>query len=200
MPDPGLDARIKFLDESARLLQGTAPGTSAHLMHERNIVAEEYEKPLRKAQLKDICKACGTILIPDITAKIEIIDPRAVMRKRRRNAPQIVASEQRFKTECLACRRVTRTPPQLSQRQEVKKPAKSTVSIESLETPASKDESWSIPARIEIEKPVSVNTNSKKRAKARKRGGLQALLEKSKRTAMRSSGPGLDLMDFMKET
>ena len=49
------------------------------------------------------------------------------------------------------------------------------------------------------QKPVSTNNSSKKRAKTRKQGGLQALLEKSKENCNSSSGPGLDLMDLMRQ-
>jgi hypothetical protein len=49
--------------------------------------------------------------------------------------------------------------------------------------------------------PVSLaaKSNSKKRAKARKRGGLEALLA-AKETSREVSGFGLDLMDFMKKS
>lgn len=46
----------------------------------------------------------------------------------------------------------------------------------------------------------SANLSSKKRAKARKQGGLQAMLEKAKQAEAHSSGFGLDLMDLMKMT
>lgn len=44
----------------------------------------------------------------------------------------------------------------------------------------------------------SENVNSKKRAKARKNGGLQAILDKSKKSHAASTALQLDLMDFMK--
>jgi hypothetical protein len=45
------------------------------------------------------------------------------------------------------------------------------------------------------------NASSRKRAKIRKHGGLQALLAKSKEAGSHSSGGGfgLDLLDFMKK-
>ncbi|PMD54549.1 uncharacterized protein K444DRAFT_597481 [Hyaloscypha bicolor E] len=43
------------------------------------------------------------------------------------------------------------------------------------------------------------SSNSKKRAKARKRGGLEALLT-AKKAGPEASGFGLDLMDFMKKS
>ncbi|KAL8693712.1 MAG: hypothetical protein Q9218_001513 [Villophora microphyllina] len=195
MPDPCVEARIRFLDDSARALQIAAPSTSAHLMLERNNVAEENEKSLSKAQLKDICKACGTILIPDVTAKFEAVDLHPSKKKRARVSAEPVNVGKRFKTECLTCHRVVRI-----QNQAAKTSAKSLGSIQSSRVPTSKNSTQSRHAEAQFEKPASANVNSKKRSKARKQGGLQALLEKSKEMEIRSPGLGLDLMDFMKKT
>lgn len=202
MPDSGLDARIHFLDNSARLLQGVAPSTSAHLMHERDAVAEEHGKNLSKTQLKDICRACGTILVPDVTLKADVIEP-CNKRSRKKRKTDRTLQEPRSKqtrTECLCCRRVTLSPLQRTRQQESGKgdwgaaPAKKPqFAMVGSELPTSS-------AKMQPAKPESANASSKKRAKARKQGGLQALLEKSKGLQSRSAGPGLDLMDFMKET
>ncbi|KAI4207670.1 MAG: hypothetical protein LQ348_000518 [Seirophora lacunosa] len=202
MLDPGLDARIHFLDNSARILQGVAPSTSAHLMHERDAVAEEHGKNLSQTQLKDICRACGTILVPDVTLKAEVIEPRKKRSRKKRKTDRTL-QEPRLKqtrTECLCCRRVTLSPSQHTRQQEsgkgdwgvapAKKPPSAMVGSELPSSSAKKQ-----PAKAE-----STNASSKKRAKARKQGGLQALLEKSKGLQSKSAGPELDLMDFMKET
>jgi hypothetical protein len=41
---------------------------------------------------------------------------------------------------------------------------------------------------------------TKKRIKARKQGGLEAILARQRATDSRESGFGLDLLDFMKKT
>jgi hypothetical protein len=54
-------------------------------------------------------------------------------------------------------------------------------------------------AQIGASVAVSANASSKKRAKSRKQGGLQALLAKNKEASQSSGGGfGLDLLDFMK--
>ncbi|KAI4172063.1 MAG: hypothetical protein LQ343_003810 [Gyalolechia ehrenbergii] len=197
MPDTGLDARIKFLENSAHLLRGTVPETSAHLMQQRNVVAEESDKSLNKAQLKDICRACGVILVSGSISKVSVAEK--VGKKKRTFVPEPEAFEEQSKIECLSCHRVTVTSMQQLQEnmRVVAKPVP-------LAKPSSIALSETIPSSDsrteEMGKPASANASSKKRARARKQGGLQALLEKSKGTDSSSGVLGLDLMDFMKET
>lgn len=191
MPEPSLEARIRFLNDSARLFQTLAPSTSAHLMLERNNIVRENEKASSRLQLKDVCKACGTILIPDMTSKIEIIGPHV---PKKRNASMTSASVNAEKTECLVCRRVVRT-----RRPNANKAIKPLSSLGLSRGPASNVDIQIRYAKTVIEKPASVNASSKKRARARKQGGLQALLERSKEKDVNSSSSGLDLMDFMKQ-
>lgn len=54
--------------------------------------------------------------------------------------------------------------------------------------------------KVEPAKVASANASSKKRAKARKQGGLQALLAKKKEGGEQKGDFGLDLMDLMKGT
>ncbi|KAL8761562.1 MAG: hypothetical protein Q9184_002327 [Pyrenodesmia sp. 2 TL-2023] len=202
MLKPGLDARLRFLDSSARLMNEHSPATSAYLLHERNVVAQKHEKALTKAQLKDICKACGTILIPGVTSKEEFSD-HAAKRKRKNSeviAPQSEPPEKHSLIKCLACHRVTVAPAAAPQRQGPAKAASSTGLISQSHDAMAKSEPQSDIAKIRTEKPASANASSKKRAKARKHGGLQALLEKSKGAGSQLGGSGLDLMDFMKKT
>ncbi|KAL8718170.1 MAG: hypothetical protein Q9225_004665 [Loekoesia sp. 1 TL-2023] len=201
MPEPGLDARIHFLDASARLLQNVVPETSAHLMQQRNLVAEEFEKPLNKAQLKDICKACGAILVPDLTSKSQVIDPSAPIsaKKRRRITRRSDEQAEQLQTECLLCCRVISTSMQSHSRKDMQE-AVQLIKMAEPSNAAASEAGTSLSSSNMEEKPASANASSKKRAKARKQGGLQALLEKSKGTESKSSGLGLELMDFMKET
>ncbi|KAL8943026.1 MAG: hypothetical protein Q9216_001314 [Gyalolechia sp. 2 TL-2023] len=195
MHDAGIDARVKFLDTSARLLQSKVPETSAHLMQQRNEVVEEFSRSLNKAQLKDICKACGTILVPGSNFKVSVA---VKSEKRRKIARGPEAPEAQSQIECLSCHRVTvaQMPQPQENRRVLAKPV-----------PLAKPSSLALPETIssdgcreETKKPASANAGSKKRAKARKQGGLQALLEKSKGRDSMSGSPGLDLMDFMKKT
>lgn len=48
--------------------------------------------------------------------------------------------------------------------------------------------------------PTSATVTASKNRKARKKGGLEAILAKSRAAQQTSTGFGLDLMDFMKKT
>lgn len=192
MPEPGLEARIRFLDDSARILQTLAPSTSAHLMLERNNIAQENEKLMSRLQVDGICKACGTIMIPDISSKAVTVGPHMTRRKKTSVTADNLNAE---KTECLVCHRVVR-----SQRPKAIKSMKPPSSLQSSRGPASNADVQTRHAKSDIEKPTSSNANSRKRARTRKQGGLQALLERSKEKDVLSSGSGLNLLDFMKQT
>ncbi|KAL8713059.1 MAG: hypothetical protein Q9220_002919 [cf. Caloplaca sp. 1 TL-2023] len=202
MPEPTLEARLAFLDRSARLLHEAAPSSSAYLMSQRNLVAEQNEKSLSKAQLKDICKACGTILMPDLTLKREITDQGIA--KRNTGDSHNLESDglmKRIRTECLICRRVVLAPVQPSQqRQDKVIPLRSTQAMGASKTSASDSDSIMEKGVTQVMKHPSANESSRKRSKARKQGGLQALLEKSKDSGSRPPGFGLDLMDFLKDS
>lgn len=203
MLDPGLDARTHFLENSARSLQGIAPSTSAHLMHERDAVAEERGKTLNKTQFKDICRACGTILVADMTSKVDLIEScnKRMRKKRKMDIHEHVGSQakQTWRIECLCCRRVTRSSLQYKQPQEYGNASQGAAPPKNSQSALAESELPSSSTKTELAKPESANASSKKRAKARKQGGLQALLEKSKGLKSQYAGPGLDLMDFMKE-
>ncbi|KAI4284552.1 MAG: hypothetical protein L6R38_001318 [Xanthoria sp. 2 TBL-2021] len=198
MPESGLDARLRFLDRSARLLNRAAPATSAHLMLERNTVAEEHGKTLNKAQVQDICKACGTIFNADLTSTFNPIHPDVTSSKgrNRKITPDHVSLSKQSSNECHACRRVVITPSLQSQqysRNNQMKTAASAKLSENIASPSSKHD------LVNAEKVIPANISSKKRAKARKQGGLQAMLEKAKGTNLQSSDTGLNLMDLIKE-
>lgn len=192
MPSPWLEARLRFLHNSSRLLQSAAPSTSAHLMLERNIVAEQHERVLDQSQLKDICRACGTILIAHSTSKTEILDSPFAGRIAKRGgfAGRKSGTE---KHECLACRRVTTRPVVKSQQkfEKERRPLNLGQPSKLVISPSKSDVT-------EAENSTPANASSKRRAKARKQGGLQAMLEKSKGSTSQSAGMSLDLMDFMK--
>lgn len=161
-------------------------------MLERNHIAPENEKSMSRLQLEGICKTCGSILVPDMNCKAVTICPHLTRKKK----PSVIADPLNVeKTECLVCHRVVR-----SQRPKAIKFMKPSSSLQSPTGPASNADVQLSHVKTDIEKPTSVNANSRKRARARKQGGLQALLERSKGTDVHSSGPGLNLLDFMKQT
>ncbi|KZF21527.1 Rpr2-domain-containing protein [Xylona heveae TC161] len=108
--------------------------------------------------------------------------------------------------DCHRCGRKTRLPlpaPKRAQRPR-NAPAKkinSFANLSPMPDVASSDSSYGVSSTAEAStsNPTSTaNASSKKRAKARKQGGLQALLAKKKQEESASKFGGLDLMDLMK--
>ncbi|KAI4244032.1 MAG: hypothetical protein L6R42_010582 [Xanthoria sp. 1 TBL-2021] len=198
MPELGLYARLRFLDRSARLLNRAAPATSAHLMLERNTVAEEHGKTLNKAQVQDICKACGTIFNAHLTSTPSSIHPDVASSKGNNwvITPDHVSLNKQSNNECHVCRRMVVTPSFQSQQYSRNNQRKTAASAKLSETIASPSLEHHL---MNVEKVIPANISSKKRAKARKQGGLQAMLEKAKGTNLQSSDKGLNLMDLIKE-
>ena len=204
-----LNARLKFLDASAHHYSTLAPATSAHLMLERVAVAAGNENtPLKPVTSNTACAACGTIRIPGWTSRTTIVDPtkpRNVSSKfkkhRRTNRRANTSAEKQVVVECRACRRKSVTPLQASQRPRINRKRSSnteaTFGARSAEPVSLSAKSVANSAQAS-ETPMSANNSSKKRAKTRKQGGLQAMLEKSKGVEG-SSGFGLNLMDLMKQ-
>ncbi|CAO1601407.1 hypothetical protein XANCAGTX0491_005070 [Xanthoria calcicola] len=198
MPEIGLDARLRFLDRSARLLNGTAPATSAHLMLERNTVAEEHGKALHKAQLQGICKACGTMSDADNISTSDPLRPNAASSKGRNwdSMPGHVSFNNPSNNECHTCRRVVVKPSFQLQEYGRNNQIRTTASAKLPDNKASPSLEHDL---VKVDKVIPANLSSKNRAKARKQGGLQAMLEKAKETNRQPSDTGLNLMDLIKK-
>lgn len=204
-----LSVRLNFLDASAHHYSTLAPATSAHLMLERMTVGAGNENiPLKPAKSNTVCDACGTIRIPGWTSRTTIVDPAKPQnasskteKRRRTNKRANTPAEKQVVVECLACWRKTATPLQTSQGYRIdwkrSSNAGATSGAQSAEPVPLSATNVANTAQVS-ETPFSANSSSKKRAKTRKQGGLQAMLEKSKRAGS-SSGFGLDLMDLMKQ-
>ncbi|KAL8782399.1 MAG: hypothetical protein Q9213_005402 [Squamulea squamosa] len=197
MPDPGIDARLRFLDKSARLLNGTVPATSAHLMLERNIVAEEHGKALNKSQTKDVCKVCGTISMSDVMSGSDLAYPHVASFRKEKGGltPDAMTLGAQTKMECLTCGRViVKSSPKLR----CYSPGNivdSATNAEPLEN------AMVLETTLDAGNSVTPkNLSSKRRAKTRKQSGLQAMLEKAKGTNTQSTDTGLNLMDLIKQT
>ncbi|KAI4250021.1 MAG: hypothetical protein L6R42_008808 [Xanthoria sp. 1 TBL-2021] len=198
MPELELDARLRFLDRSARLLNQTAPATSAHLMMERNTVAEEHGKALNKSQMQDICKTCGTIFNVDLASTSTPIHPDVASSKGRNweITPDHVSLNKQSNNECHVCRRMVVTSSFQSQQysRNIQRKAAAWAKLSgNIASPSLEHD------LVNVEKVIPANISSKKRAKARKQGGLQAMLKKAKGTNLQSSDNGLNLMDLIKE-
>ncbi|TVY82057.1 Uncharacterized protein LSUE1_G005548 [Lachnellula suecica] len=188
MASPELSARLRFLNDSAHLLVASAPETSRHLMSKHNYLLFDSYIDISDAQRRKACVACGTIMIMGWNGTLETQRTRR-KGKRREEASQ-PAKVMVYK--CESCGNKTRHPlpgPPRAIRSKATyskavPPSSSTATSLSKEPPA--------PTQ-------SPNSSSKKRAKSRKQGSLQAILAKQKAQETTGSGFGLDLMDFMKK-
>lgn len=211
--NPTVQARLKFLDTAAQFYSSTAPATSAQLMRERQDFVADNNIKLREAEVRGSCQACGTIATPGSTSQTCIVfEPiksgksRSQRRKHGVHGDTAQIAQDGGKIDkiairkCLACHRSTRTPILL--------PSKPSVGNVGRRPQAASQPDF-LPGRaIKLEgcpvenkayqQPSLANSSSRKRAKARKPGGLQVMLDKYKATQNQPSSLGLDLMDIMK--
>lgn len=203
--NPTVQARLKFLDAAAQFYSSTAPATSAQLMQERQDIVADHNIKLREAEVRGSCQACGTISIPGSTCIVfePIQSDESRSQRRKHGGDEDTARiaqgggeiDKIVIRKCLACHRSTRTPILLSSKPSISNAgrqlnAQGAPQLDSLPGNAIEDKA--------SQQPSLANSSSKKRAKARKPGGLQVMLDKHKATQNHPSSFGLDLMDIMK--
>jgi ribonuclease MRP protein subunit SNM1 len=178
--------QVAFLENSSRYLAISSPSTSAHLMTERIALSTGNERATVKGPRDNVCNACGTLMILgwNTTMRHEQKPCKSTtqipIRKRQRRLIQV----------CQVCHRETATT--LSVKVNAVKGGRPTPSSSSTTNKHSAEAPATVDKRAE-------KTSGKQRAKTRKeKGGLQALLNKSKQASASSSSLKLDLMDFMK--
>ncbi|CAG7952028.1 unnamed protein product [Penicillium olsonii] len=172
MPDP-------FLIEAASAVP-LSSSTSSHLLLTHCHLLRDTRKSLNVRQQREYCGACGSIRKAEWT-KVTEIKPKP------RKHLATAAAKGATVYKCLRCQRRTVLPPKqpLAPQSSAAKLAASSASETTAR--AAKDTT-----RVSADSKPGDNQNSKKRAKARKQGGLQALLA-SKQQAQ----PSLDLLDFL---
>ena len=192
-------AKLKFLERAAQTYAGKAPGVSAHIMLQRAAIADEFGPNDSRNDRQDACQACGTFSIPGVTSKTTINRGRrskkAPQNSKRKNHAALkkpVQATKTLETTCLSCFRVSKVAIRPSERHRLE-------GHENHRTPTKSEN----PRRTRVDdtsftKTVALNVSTK-RGKPRKKGGLQALVERSKEGHESTSPFGLDLMDFMKE-
>ena len=189
---PALDpAHSRFLSEAAALLNSDSPSTSAHLLAVQTRVLHADSKPLNARQQRHHCAACGRIRHSQA--------PSITVRPSKKAVAQGLTGATVY--QCDGCRRRA-VLPRRNKRVTTKSARGSVPTLPaSTSTPASVSTSASAsplpPADLAqdstpAQSKSTDNASSKKRAKARKQGGLQALLA-SKQQAQ----PSLDLFDFL---
>lgn len=182
-----VNRRANFLREAAHLLAVSSPTTSAFLgaAQDRLIVDAELELQTKEvdALQRAFCGACGNPMVAGWSCKIASQnDSRLRQKKTSKDATQ---QAKHIVYTCLRCERRTVQSLQARPSKHIKNSSAQKVS-QSLPEPKQQTQ--------EVNKVVkSVNASSKERKKARK-GGLAAMLEKSK--SQNSNQGGFDLMDF----
>ena len=189
MASPELSARLRFFNESAHLLATTAPATSRQLISRCNALMTDNEPDTSEAQRLNACGACGTIMIVgwEGTKKMESQPAR---RGKGPRDGQAVKHTKALVYHCETCGKKTQSP--LGTKLQAYRQNLTTSGLRSNIT------SQSITKPSPASSAPEAKSSSKKRAKAKKRGGLEAILAAKK--AGEYSGFGLDLMDFMKKS
>ena len=191
-----MDSKIKFLDRAAQTYALKAPSLSAYIMLERAATVEKLGITESKKDRKDVCRACGTLLISGVTSRSSLnrgTSPRIVSKvSKRKRQSKSTQSEKSLETHCLTCHRFSKVAILPSKRQSVGEGDRLPTN-DKIQSSTGNDIEIGSPAA-----PKAVNVSSK-RTKTRRKGGLQALVQRTKESQQTSSSFGLDLMDFMKE-
>jgi RNase P subunit RPR2 len=185
-----VERRSKFLREAAYLLAVSSPTTSAFLGSAQDRLIEDAELELQQKELdalrRGFCGACGNPMIAGWSCKVTHQTQTQRVRKEKKPAKESRQPTKNVVYTCLRCERQTVQPLQARPTRHVRKSTTQKAPKPTLETRKPAEEADSKVAK-------SVNASSKQRKKARK-GGLQAMLEKTK--SQSSSQGGFDLLDF----
>jgi hypothetical protein len=193
--------QLNFLRNSASFLSSQSSSTAAHLMAVHNHILHEDFKPLKLRQHENFCGACGSPRQPEYTKTIKM-RPKSIPSKDIKRTSQGGA----VVYQCLRCDK--RTVQRLNQQSTKPKKLSSATTtppiLTSTELSTEKSSSQTpvsaTRAVPEVSKSNSENFNSKKRAKTRKQGGLQALLASKQRSQPANSpASSLDLFDFLQQ-
>ncbi|KAI9821919.1 MAG: hypothetical protein M1827_002501 [Pycnora praestabilis] len=217
MASPAVTSRLGHLNNAAHSLAVNAPSISSYLFSQYNRFAFENELILPDARGQQICGACGNMMILGWTGHISM-QTQTPLRQRKKPAktqrgainkseshPIVSKAERRMIYECSLCSRKTEHPiyRRSKQRPSESKRLYAVTLASSQQASAMPASSMASPEPIPgAFKQGSNNASSKKRTKARKQGGLQAMLAKRKEEAAKNDtsggGFGLDLMDILK--
>jgi ribonuclease MRP protein subunit SNM1 len=155
-----------------------------------------------ESRRRHTCGACGNLNIIGWTSTIQLNIPLAPRRKqsarRRAKEKQPLNQAKDIHHKCELCGRVTQQhiPKMLG------KTTRACISSRTLDIESSANPSTlRVIPQTKTPSAALANASSRKRAKIRKHGGLQALLAKSKEGSSHgfSGGFGLDLLDLMKK-
>ncbi|GKZ19809.1 cullin-associated NEDD8-dissociated protein 1 [Aspergillus brasiliensis] len=192
--------RLEFLKGSASALNAHSPSTAAYLMTIHNGILRDEFKPLNQRLQETSCGACGSVRSPQWTKTIVIQKKKGKQSNAGRAGK--ASSDGATILKCLRCRRRTVKPvrkdaarPALPPKATPTAAAATTPDIQSSAATTPQNESATELADQGRVNKAADNASSKKRAKARKQGGLQALMASKQQS--RSNSSSLDLFDFL---
>lgn len=187
MPTSEYGPRLNFLRDSASSLGTTSPSTAAYLMGVHNRILFDDLKPLNPRQQESCCSACGTIRTAETNKTIHI--------KKKKSKQPSTSSGGTTIYQCLRCHRRA-TKPQRKEPLRSKAPKVSNSALDQSTTSTKPANETAAQTQVPTATSRTTdNASSKKRAKARKQGGLQALLASKQQSQPSSSS--LDLFDFL---
>lgn len=187
-----LSKRLHFLNDAAHLLIKSAPETSSYLMDSRRSLMANNGVRRSDAEKQQSCIGCGQIVVvgQGTSLKIETVGQvqsrkvktRATSKSKHNKTNDPPALCKTYTCErCGAFTRITLPKPAAPLRREAGRRTRA------LSKPG--------PPAVVAKQPTA-NTNSKKRAKARK-AGLQALVDDRPKSGL---GSGLSLSSFLKKS
>ncbi|KAJ0424875.1 hypothetical protein BJY00DRAFT_224960 [Aspergillus carlsbadensis] len=176
--------RLTFLKASASSLSSASPSTAAYLMSVHNSIFHEELKPLSQRLHDSFCGACGSPRNKEWTKTVSI------RKKSQKQASSTLTPNGTTIYKCLRCLRRTVTPTRTPSRV-----PSVTIPIVNSQPPTT-NTTTTRPSHVSASKTVD-NASSKKRAKARKQGGLQALL--AAKQPRNETTQSLDLFDFLQQ-
>jgi len=189
MCTPETSARLRFLTDAAYTLLPNAPETSRHLMLRRNTLISENELSTVRAHTRNSCRACGTLMILGWEGTLQVERPR---RKRKRNGRNTTKGSRTMVYECSTCGEKTRESLNQSPKRTTNSQAIKSAPRRLLTAPLPEQRSI---ATVDSDSQPN-KSSTRKRAKTKKPGYLQALLASKQALETKS---GFDLLDFMKK-
>lgn len=188
-PTDLVERRSNFLREAAHLLAVSSPTTSAFLGAAQDRLIEDAETELPQKELdalrRGFCGACGNSMIAGWSCKVAHQTDTKRVRKEKKPSKDSAQPTKHVVYTCLRCERQTLQSLQPRPSKHVGR-----FTAQKASQPLSEVKQQ---AKETAKVVKSVNASSKERKKARK-GGLAAMLEKSK--SQSSTQGGFDLMDF----
>ncbi|KAL2849570.1 hypothetical protein BJY01DRAFT_142451 [Aspergillus pseudoustus] len=186
--------RLTFLKDSASFLSATSPSTAAHLMSVHNSIFHEELKPLNQRLHDSFCGACGSSRKKEWT---RTASTRKIQKKTSFASKKTLTPDGATIFKCLRCHRRTVTPARTPSRvPPLEIPIIDSQPSTTATTNTTTNTTTTLPNQVSGGKTAD-NASSKKRAKARKQGGLQALL--ASKQSRKESSQSLDLFDFLQQ-